>query len=413
MRRDARVGVGRRQRAAAILATVSLGMAMSFSGAHLSFAAEDGPAEFADGWRKEVALTDPNGGNKSPHCVAWIDDGWLVVERRDTTGDVEWQIVLAEVGEDDEPPTIKPNPGGVRLTYRNGRFFIHDDWGHLRCMRQKKSAQLQWPALAIPPHEPQPGGSGTMGKGDRKFYYRTNHGWQFLARGSEGERAEYVLRMYCLDVGAFQLSSRGDRGGVDEITVGANYRGIDSSTVFDDCELLVARRMHEANVALYREKQEKLLAGRKQLVGAAPPEIVAAKWLNGSPVAMAELKGKVAFVYYAGDHSWQMLRQLTAIAAFYNQYHDRGLEVVAVVPLQDEEVYAALIKERGWKFPFAVDGRDSTILQRYFVTDSPACFLIGCDGNISLSQYPERGRVTVPPLPTAKEIEDLLGAGDK
>src|SRR6185437_7884214 len=120
-------------------------------------------AKFADGWRKTVVLSDQNAEGKASKCIAWVDQGWLVVERRDVSGDVEWQIVLAQVGPRDTPPLVEANPnvaGGLRLSYRNGRFFLRDDFGTLRCRRQIKTVDVKWPPLAIPKNEPQPGEIG-------------------------------------------------------------------------------------------------------------------------------------------------------------------------------------------------------------------------------------------------------------
>jgi len=398
-------------------------------------AADDPPAskldaKFADGWRKEVALTDPNGGDKTPHCVAWVDDGWLVVERRDTAGEVEWQIVLAQVGEEDEPPTIEPNPavpGGLRLTYRDGRFFIRDDWGHLRCLRQKKTADMPWPALEIPPDEVHPsgmvlGGGNKLGEKEGRLYGRRNGGWQFVARGWEGELAEYVLRMYCLEVGAFRLGSRSDRGGVT-YTVGEQLHSVQSSTLSDDGELFVAARMHEWLVNLHRDQLKKLLDNRKKIVGAAPPAIFAAKWLNGDAVPLDDLKGKPALVYFAGDYSKRVADQLSAIDNLFGKYRDRGLEVAAVIAADDEELYAAICEKRGWRFPLAVDHSGGPgswggpAAQRFSVTDTPCYFLIGRDGKIAVGLYQERVPLgsykRPPPLPDDAEIQNLLGVGDQ
>jgi len=372
-------------------------------------------APFADSWRKTVVLSDQNAEGKASKCIAWVDQGWLVVERRDVSGDIEWQIVLAQVGEGDKPPLIELNPNvpdGLRLSYRDGLFFIRDDFGSLRCLRQKKSAAVKWPVLTIPPNEPQPGG-GTMGRQGHTYYYRTNHGWQFIARGLGGELAEYVLRMYSLDVGCFQLSSRGDASRVDDITVGAKYRLIDSSTLWDDGELLVVRRMHGAAFAFHRAQQEKLQANRKQLIGAAPPEISAVQWLNGEPIALLELKGKGAFVYYAGSYSKQVADQLSAVETLYDKYRGRGLHVVGIISAEDAEIYAAICKERDLSFPLAIDDRSNATAKRFFVWDSPSFFLIGRDGKIAGSQYQVRQPRGAPPLPAPAEIEKILRAKER
>jgi hypothetical protein len=375
----------------------------------------DPDAKFADGWRKTVVLSDQNAEGQASKCIAWVDQGWLLVERRDVGGDLEWQIVLAQVGEEDEPPKIEAKPrvanlvldisGGLRLDYRDGLFFIHDDRGRLRCLRQKKSAAVKWPVLAIPPNEPQPGG-GTMGRRDHIYYYRTNHRWQFIARGLGGELAEYVLRMYCLDVGGHHLSAHDDGSGVDDITVGAPYGLIRSSTLWDDGELLVVRRMDGAAAAWHRAEQEKLAANRKQLVGAAPPKISAREWLNSPrPIAIGDLRGRAELVYFTGEYSGQIAEQLSALTALHEKYRDRGLTVV-VVATSNPEFYSAQAKD----LKFALALSDYRTAERFFVTDKPSYLLIGRDGKIAGSQYQERLGGAPPALPSGAEIEKLLKA---
>ncbi|HVW38606.1 MAG TPA: TlpA disulfide reductase family protein, partial [Pirellulales bacterium] len=332
--------------------------------------------------------------------------------------------VLAEVGEGDEPPTIESNPdvpGGLRLDYRSGRFFIRDDWGRLRCLRQKKTADVPWPALAIPPDEVHPagmvlGGGNKLGEKNGRLYGRRNGGWQFVASGWEGELAEYVLRMYCLEVGAFRFGARSDRGGVT-YTVGEQLHSVQSSTLSDDGELFVAVRMHEWLVNRHRDQFKKVLDNRKKLVGAETPAIFAAKWLNGDAIALDDLKGKPALVYFAGQYSKRIADQLTSIDELYGKYEGRGLEVVAVIPDDDEEVYAAICEKRGWRFPLAIDPRGGPAAQRFSVTDTPSYFLISRDGKVAEGLYSERiallGSKRPPPLPDAEEIERLLGAAAK
>lgn len=375
----------------------------------------DPEASFADGWRKTVSLAEPNAEGKTPVCIAWVDKGWLIVERRDTAGDVGWQIVLAEAGEADEPPSIEQNrdvPGGLRLDYRGGRFFIHDDWGHLRCLRQKKSAEVKWPAFEIPVNDTPPGPSRMWNK-NRVYYGRNRGGWQFIARAVKEEQVEYVLRMYCLEFGAFGFSTRSGRSDIDDVTVGATVQFVDSSTLQDDGELLVVRRMSEESLAVYRDRREKLEAKRKALVGAAPPEFSAATWLSSRRVALDNLKGSAALVYFTGGYSRQVIDELGALGDLHAKYYVRRLEVVVVVPAADEEAYAAISEKRGWKFLLAVDDHRNSIAKRFLIADPPSYVLIGRDGEIAASKYraPSSNIRTspLPPLPGADEIETLLG----
>jgi len=147
---------------------------------------------------------------------------------------------------------------------------------------------------------------------------------------------------------------------------------------------------------------------------AAPPAIFAANWLNGDAVALDDLKGKAALVYFAGSYSKLIADQLSAIDELVGKYRDGGLEVFAVIPAEDEEVYAAICEKRGWKFPLAVDPHGGPVARRFSVTDKPCYFLVDRDGKIAVGEYQARTapRHYVPPpqLPNAEEIERLLGA---
>lgn len=236
------------------------------------------------------------------------------------------------------------------------------------------------------------------------------------SRTVKDEKVEYVLRMYCLDVGAIQMSSRGDRRGFDELTIGAAVRSVISSTVCDDGELLVARRMHEATLAIYRDLRNKREANRKGLLGAASPEFLPARWLSSRRLALDNLKGSAAMVYFAGGYSKQVISQLSNLNELHGKYYSRGLDVAVVVPREDEAVYAALSEKLGWKFLLAVDADQGRTAAGFFVTDWPSYFLIGRDGKIAAGKYREpvssQHVPRAPPLPDAKEIEMLLSNGD-
>lgn len=418
MRRDSLAGVGRRHRAAAVSAIASLGMAISIVGVPFSFAAEAGPGKFADGWRKTVELTDPDVDGRVSKCIAWVNEGWLIVERRDVSGDMEWQIVLAKTSNGDEPPTIEPNPkipGGLRLDFRKGRFFIRDDFGNLRCRRQIKTADADWPALTIPVNEPQPGGS-LGGRPDRMNYFRVNHGWQFIAHGMKDERAELVLRMCRFDPEeSGGIGSSSNRSDVVHTRVSGPPKSADRfpqpATILDDRELLIVQRDREVDAQRRRATREQLEADRKKLVGAAAPEISAGKWLNSpQPLSLKELKGKVVLVYFAGDYNKRVADDLTHIQALHEKFREQGFEAVGVVSADDAGYYSVFLFESGVKVPLALD--DGQTAERFLMTSGPCCFLIGRDGAITAGHYYQVRVARGPtPLPDSAEIEKLLQAG--
>ena len=376
-------------------------------------------APFADSWRKTVVLSDQNAEGKASKCIAWVDQGWLVVERRDVSGDVEWQIVLAQVGPRDTPPLVEANPnvaGGLRLSYRNGRFFLRDDFGTLRCRRQIKTVDVKWPPLAIPKNEPQPGGSWG-GREDRMHYYRINHDWHFVACGMKDERAEYVLRLSRFDLERYRgIGSVSGLGPVIHTRVAGPPESSDQfppdETIIDDRELLIVRRDREVDAERKRAAREALEDDRKRLVGAAAPEISASGWLNSPrPLALKGFKDKVVLVYCADDNVGRAINDLKHIDGLYEKFRDRGFEVVGVVPANDAGYYSASLLYSGSKVPLALD--DGATLERFLITSAPCCFLIDRDGKIAAGHYYGYRAPFPTPLPDGAEIEKLLKADEK
>jgi hypothetical protein len=378
-------------------------------------------AAFVSGWRKTVKLPDIGADREPSRCsaAAWVEDGWLVVERRDVSGDIEWQIVLAKINESDEPPKMAPTPnvpGGLRLDFRDGQFFIHDDVGNLRCLRQRKSAAEKWPVLAIPKHEPDPAVGGASNAGERTYYHRIHRGWQFIAGGLGGELAEFVLRMKHPEVEEIRgVSISFNAGDVVQLRVDGppefSGRLPALATVLDDGELLVVNRVRELDVDRERAARlarEKLAAERERLLGAPPAEVSASQWIPRA-YGWDELKGKVVLVYYAGDFlrvaNSRFNSPLKTVEVLHQRYCERGLEVVAIAAPNQAPSYAEFIQERKLPFPVAID--DGQTASRFVIETVsrggplPSCYLlIGRDGKLARSHYSG-------PLPI-DEVQELL-----
>lgn len=104
-------------------------------------------AKLNGNWSTKVRLpaySYPNNDIPSGECRAWVEQGWLVVERRTDQDEIEWKIVLAKaVG--NEPPRIDASrPGALRVSFRDGRYFVRDEFGDFRCLRQLKQPGEVW-----------------------------------------------------------------------------------------------------------------------------------------------------------------------------------------------------------------------------------------------------------------------------
>ena len=182
-----------------------------FSHAPLLRAADDAaPAadeKISDTWSRTVPVADPPDA-KYGEWRFWVQEGWLMAERRNGDDEIEWKIVLAKVVGDELPEIVVnrfssgdrvvrreakrqtpvvdrpekipgalpagssrkpldsaspgptgPMPGSLRVSYGGGRYYIRDGFSYLRCMRQAKSGDESWPKLEIPPRDPQGFGS--------------------------------------------------------------------------------------------------------------------------------------------------------------------------------------------------------------------------------------------------------------
>ncbi len=226
------------------------------------------PAEkLTEDWSRVIPVADPADAKYGQWRV-WVQDGWLLVERRTGEDEIEWKIVLAKVV-GDEPPAIvaerlaagagadrrDPRTGAVvtpgaagpvprpfRLSYREGRYFIRDEFGSLRCLREPKREQDRWPEIEVPPGAGLTEGSASGGPGSSLLTGRVSNSWFTVfaqpatKKGAPPAPAEGLVRLYHTDQqrrGGPQFTGR---RGAPRVNFGA-------WSLIDDGELLVAEKV--------------------------------------------------------------------------------------------------------------------------------------------------------------------------
>src|ERR1051326_4485256 len=71
------------------------------------------------------------------------ESGWLLVERKTSEAEVEWQVVLAKIVPNLVPKAeVLTKPPGLKITY--GPYFVRERLGFLRIFREQKSEE-RWP----------------------------------------------------------------------------------------------------------------------------------------------------------------------------------------------------------------------------------------------------------------------------
>ncbi|MHB1145005.1 MAG: peroxiredoxin family protein [Thiobacillus sp.] len=105
--------------------------------------------------------------------------------------------------------------------------------------------------------------------------------------------------------------------------------------------------------------------------------------LEGKPIALADLRGKVVLVNFWATSCPGCIKEMPGMIETYKQYKDRGFEIVAVAMSYDPPNYVqSFVKTRQLPFPVAldVDGAHARAFGNVQLT--PTSFIIGKDGSI-------------------------------
>jgi peroxiredoxin len=105
--------------------------------------------------------------------------------------------------------------------------------------------------------------------------------------------------------------------------------------------------------------------------------------LEGKTIALDALRGKVVLVNFWATSCPGCIKEMPGMVETYNQYKDRGFEIVAVAMSYDPPNYVAnFVETRQLPFPVAldVDGAHARAFGNVQLT--PTSFIIGKDGQI-------------------------------
>lgn len=127
--------------------------------------------------------------------------------------------------------------------------------------------------------------------------------------------------------------------------------------------------------------------------GAAPELAGITGWINGDPTSLAALRGKVVLVKFWTYSCINCIRTLPYVQSWYDTYHDKGFEIVAVhtpefefekVPANVEQA----VKDYKITYPVALDP-DYKTWRAYDNKYWPAKYLIDAEGNIRYVHFGE------------------------
>ena len=108
---------------------------------------------------------------------------------------------------------------------------------------------------------------------------------------------------------------------------------------------------------------------------------LAAQETSKDTVSLKDLRGKVVFLNFWATWCGPCRVEMPSMEALYNEYKERGLEILAVNIQETPEQVNAFMKENGLSFTAALD-RDGRVSGSYGIQAIPTSFIIDRDGKI-------------------------------
>jgi thiol-disulfide isomerase/thioredoxin len=124
---------------------------------------------------------------------------------------------------------------------------------------------------------------------------------------------------------------------------------------------------------------------------------------DGSAVDLAKMKDKVVLVDFWATWCGPCVGEMPNVIAAYEQFHEKGFEVIGISLDQDKGALDGFVKQRGmpWAQYFDGKGWENDLVKKYGIRGIPATFLIGKDGKVVASNL--RGEEL------GAKVKELLG----
>lgn len=113
------------------------------------------------------------------------------------------------------------------------------------------------------------------------------------------------------------------------------------------------------------------------------PDFTAAR-LDGTPVRLSGLRGKVVFLNFWATWCPPCREEMPSMEALYRRFRGKDLEFLALDIQEGNSEVAAFMKQQGLSFPAALDSA-GRISAEYGVRGIPSTFIIDRAGNVIAS----------------------------
>lgn len=166
------------------------------------------------------------------------------------------------------------------------------------------------------------------------------------------------------------------------------------ATAFEDfAPATEAKALYQALGEMFvHSKHEEIAKRGAFLEGAArrlgivgKPFELTGQTINGDPIDIASLQGKIVLVEFWATWCGHCLDELPALKRHYQKYHDRGFEIVAISVDDDREELESFLKKQQLPWTIVHDeeaGSDHPATTQYGITAYPTSFLLDRAGRV-------------------------------